>query len=122
DHAPHAPFEKAQPFGVAPFGIVGLETALGCILRWNSALPQSLTPLQLVHLMSTAPARLMGLPAGALTIGAPADVTVIDPHLRWRVHPDALHSKSRNTPFKGWELLGKARYTFVGGVCVYTAS
>lgn len=122
DHAPHAPFEKAQPFGAAPFGVVGLETALGCVLHWNSTLPQPLTPLQLVHLMSTAPARLMGLPAGALAIGAPADVTVIDPHLRWRVNPNALHSKSHNTPFKDWELLGKARYTFVGGVRVYTAS
>jgi dihydroorotase len=121
DHAPHAPFEKAQPFPAAPFGIVGLETALGCILLWNSQLSQPLTPLQIVNLLSTAPARLMGLPAGTLSIAAPADVVVIDPNRRWTVDPTRLRSKSKNTPFKGWELLGKARYTFVDGVLVYAA-
>ncbi|MCX7993425.1 MAG: dihydroorotase [Fimbriimonadales bacterium] len=119
DHAPHAPFEKMQPFPVAPFGIVGLETALGCMLLWNNQLSQPLTPLQMVNLLSTAPARLMRLPAGTLAIGASADVVVIDPNLHWRVSPDNLHSKSKNTPFKGWELLGKARYTFVNGVMVH---
>jgi dihydroorotase len=121
DHAPHAPFEKAQPFPAAPFGIVGLETALGCVLLWNSQLSQPLTPLQIVNLLSTAPARLMGLPAGTLSIGAPADVVVIDPNLRWTVDPTRLQSRSKNTPFKGWELPGKARYTFVDGVLVYAA-
>lgn len=121
DHAPHAPFEKAQPFPAAPFGIVGLETALGCILLWNSQLSQPLTPLQIVNLLSTVPARLMGLPAGTLSIGAPADVVVIDPNLRWTVDPTRLQSRSKNTPFKGWELPGKARYTFVDGVLVYAA-
>ncbi|MCS6924043.1 MAG: dihydroorotase, partial [Fimbriimonadales bacterium] len=121
DHAPHAPFEKAQPFPAAPFGILGLETALGCVLLWNSRLPQPLTPLQIVNLMSTIPARLMGLPAGTLEIGAPADVVVIDPHLRWTVDPAACRSRSRNTPFKGWALTGKPRYTFVNGVQVYQA-
>lgn len=121
DHAPHAPFEKAQPFPAAPFGIVGLETALGCVLLWNSMLDQPLTPLRIVDLLSTAPARLMGLPAGTLAVGAPADVVVIDPNLRWTVDPTRLHSKSKNTPFKGWELRGKARYTFVDGVMVHAA-
>jgi dihydroorotase len=119
DHAPHAPFEKAQPFPSAPFGIVGLETALGCILHWNRQLPQPLEPLQLVNLMSTAPARLMGLPAGTLQLGAPADVVVIDPDLRWRVDATQFRSRSRNTPFEGWALTGKARYTFVGGALVH---
>ncbi|GIV08609.1 MAG: dihydroorotase [Fimbriimonadales bacterium] len=121
DHAPHAPFEKAQSFVHAPFGIVGLETALGCILRWNRELSQPLTPLQIVNLMSTIPARLMGLPAGTLEVGATADVVVIDPNLRWRVNPAELRSKSHNTPFKGWELQGKARYTFVNGDLVHRA-
>ncbi|OYT75860.1 MAG: dihydroorotase [Armatimonadetes bacterium JP3_11] len=121
DHAPHAPFEKAQPFPAAPFGIVGLETALGCVLLWNSLLAQPLTPLQIVDLLSTTPARLMRLPAGTLAVGAPADVVVIDPNLRWTVEPTRMHSKSKNTPFKGWELRGKARYTFVNGVLVHAA-
>lgn len=115
DHAPHAAFEKAQPFAVAPFGIIGLETALGAVLRWNSTLPQPMTPLQIINLLSTAPARLLGLPAGSLRLGAPADVVVIDPQLHWRVSEAELHSKSKNTPFKGWELIGRARYTFVEG-------
>ncbi len=121
DHAPHAPFEKAQPFPAAPFGILGLETALGCVLLWNSRLPNPLEPLQIVNLLSTAPARLMGLLAGTLQVGAPADIVVIDPNLRWRVNSAELRSRSKNTPFKGWELIGKARSTFVDGVLVHTA-
>lgn len=121
DHAPHAPFEKAQPFPSAPFGILGLETALGCVLLWNRQLPQPLSPLQIVNLMSTAPARLMGLPAGTLQVGAPADVAVIDPECRWRVDAERFRSRSRNTPFHGWELVGRARYTFVGGALVHRA-
>lgn len=119
DHAPHAPFEKAQPFPSAPFGILGLETALGCILHWNQQLPQPLAPLQIVNLMSTTPARLMGLPAGTLQSGAPADVVVIDPNRRWTVDAARMRSRSRNTPFNGWALVGKARETFVGGARVY---
>lgn len=122
DHAPHALFEKAQPFALAPFGIVGLETALGAVLLWNSQLPQPLSPMQLVNLLSTAPARLLNLPAGTLAIGAPADVVVIDPTARRRVNPTALHSKSKNTPFAGVELLGKARYTFVDGELRFEAN
>lgn len=121
DHAPHAPFEKAQPFPSAPFGILGLETALGCVLLWNRQLPQPLSPLQIVNLMSTAPGRLMGLPAGTLQVGTPADVAVIDPECRWRVDAERFRSRSRNTPFHGWELVGKARYTFVGGALVHRA-
>ncbi len=115
DHAPHAPFEKAQPLALAPFGLVGLETALGAVLLWNDQLPQPLSPIQIVNLLSTAPARLLNLPAGTLAIGVPADVVVIDPTARWQVNPAMLHSKSKNTPFAGMELMGKARYTFVNG-------
>lgn len=121
DHAPHAPFEKAQPFPSAPFGILGLEMALGCILLWNRQLPQPLSPLQIVNLMSTAPARLMGLPAGTLQVGTPADVVVIHPECRWRMDAERFCSRSRNTPFHGWELVSKVRYTFVGGVLRHRA-
>ncbi|MFN3690350.1 MAG: amidohydrolase family protein, partial [Fimbriimonadales bacterium] len=92
-----------------------------CVLLWNSQLAQPLEPLQIVNLLSTAPARIMGLPAGTLQVGAPADVAVIDPNLRWRVNPAKLRSRSRNTPFKGWELVGQARYTFVEGTLVHAA-
>ncbi len=119
DHAPHAQFEKERTFDDAPFGIVGLETALGCILLWNSQQARPLEPLTLIDLMSTRPARLLGLPAGTLAVGTPADVVVIDPTVRWTVDPSQFRSKSRNTPFTGWELLGKARYTLVGGEVVY---
>lgn len=119
DHAPHARFEKERPFGEAPFGIVGLETALGCMLLWNHQQANPLAPLALIDRMSTAPARLLGLPGGTLAIGAPADITVIDPHARWTVDPTQFRSKSGNTPFSGWELLGKVRYTIVGGKVVY---
>jgi len=119
DHAPHARFEKEQPFGLAPFGIVGLETALSCLLKWNAERGDALTPLELIACLSTRPAQVLGLPAGTLRIGAPADVVVIDPNARWQVQPEQFYSMGRNTPFAGWTLPGKVRATFVGGVRVY---
>jgi len=119
DHAPHARFEKEQPFPAAPFGIVGLETALGCMLKWNIDRGEPLTPLELIRRMSTRPAQILGLPGGTLKEGAPADVVVIDPNEHWQVQPEQFRSLGRNTPFAGWTLVGKVRATFVGGVRVY---
>lgn len=121
DHAPHAAFEKALPFARAPFGIVGLETAVGCVLTWNARQREPLSPLKLVSLMSTHPATLFNLPGGTLAIGAPADITVIDPQAHWSVRPEKFRSKGRNTPFTGWELTGKVRMTLVKGQIVYRA-
>lgn len=118
DHAPHAPFEKSRTFPEAPLGIVGLETALGCMMTANSRFGQ-LEPSDLVRLMSTNPALLFNLPGGTLRQGAPADITVIDPEARWTVEPDKFCSKSRNTPFGGWTLQGRAVYTLVGGEVRY---
>ncbi|GBC91606.1 Dihydroorotase [bacterium HR15] len=118
DHAPHARFEKEQPFGLAPFGIVGLETALGCVLQWNADRGEPLSPLELIARLSTRPAQILGLPAGTLRTGAPADVVVIDPEVRWQVDPTQFRSMGKNSPFTGWTLRGKARYTFIGGVKV----
>lgn len=120
DHAPHAPFEKARTFPDAPLGIVGLETALGCMITVSNRFGL-LEPSDLVRLMSTKPALLFNLPGGTLKQGSPADMTVIDPEARWTVEPDKFRSKSRNTPFAGWELQGKAVYTFVGGEVKYEA-
>ena len=69
--------------------------------------------------MSTSPARLLGIPGGTLEPGAPADILLFDPEETWTVEPDRLHSKSRNTPFKGRKLKGRVKYTIVGGRVVY---
>ncbi|HXF82402.1 MAG TPA: dihydroorotase [bacterium] len=114
DHAPHAPEEKLVEFDRAPFGVIGLETAVGVILTHLVA-PGLLSLDQMVRAMSWAPARILGLPAGTLAAGTPADVTVIDPHRRWTVRAEAFASRARNTPFDGWTLTGKAVLTVVGG-------
>lgn len=114
DHAPHAPEEKMVEFDAAPFGVVGLETALGVI--WTALVgPGLLSPAQAIRAMSTAPAAILKVPGGGLTPGAPADLVVIDPARRWTVDARAFASKSRNTPFGGWELQGRAVATIVGG-------
>jgi dihydroorotase len=118
DHAPHHYDEKEQAFEDAPFGMVGLETALGLVLAKLVA-PGVLGLSDLVERMSCAPARAFGLPGGTLQIGSIADITVFDPTPRWTVDPARFLSKSRNTPFTGWELQGKVRLTLVGGVAVW---
>jgi dihydroorotase len=118
DHAPHHYDEKEQAFDDAPFGIVGLETAVG--LMFTHVLENGLLDLPtLVERMSCAPARAFHLPGGTLKEGAPADVTVIDPGEEWVVDPAEFLSRSRNTPFAGWTLRGRARMTIVGGKLVF---
>jgi dihydroorotase len=114
DHAPHAYDEKEAAFDDAPFGIVGLETAFA-VAHTELVLGGVLSFPELVHRMSTAPARAFHLAGGTLVRGAPADVCVLDLTRRWRVDPAAFHSKSRNTPFAGRELTGQAMLTIVGG-------
>ncbi len=114
DHAPHHYDEKEQAFDEAPFGLVGLETALGLALA--ELVARGLIDLPtLVERMSCGPARAFSLPGGTLRRGAPADVTVFDPALEWTVEPRAFLSKSRNTPFAGRTLVGRATLTLVGG-------
>lgn len=118
DHAPHAPEKKMQELDRAPFGIVGLETALGLVgtklieaglLDWPAAIEK----------MTINPARILGLDKGTLRIGADADVTIIDPDARWTVDPARFQSKSVNTPFAGWELRGRAHTVLVAGRIKY---
>jgi dihydroorotase len=115
DHAPHAAHEKNQEFDRAPFGITGLETAVGlCIsvLHQRHKIPLR----RIVELLSTGPARVMGLQGrGTLEAGARADVTVFDPDKKWTYHAAQSHSKSKNSPFDGWQLQGKVVATIVGG-------
>jgi len=117
DHAPHHADEKDCEFDQAANGIVGLETGLGLGLKLVAEGVLDLPSL--IARMTVGPARLLGIPAGTLEIGAPADVVVIDPERRWKVAARTFRSKSRNTPFDGWDLQGKAVATFVGGALVY---
>ena len=119
DHAPHCDYEKEVEFDYAPFGITGLETEL------------SLSLMQLVHTkrisladmiakFTVNPARLLNLNKGTLSVGADADVTVFDPDEEWIFRAEDSASKSRNSPFSGWKLKGRAVATFVGGKNVFS--
>ena len=106
-------------FDCAPNGVVGLETSLGVMLThfYHSG---RLQPLDIIRLMSSRPAEIFKLKAsGNLGVGQRADVTVIDPELAWTVEPAQFKSKSRNTPFNGQTLKGKAVYTFANGRCLF---
>ena len=115
DHAPHSPEEKAD-FAGAPNGSIGMETSLSAAL---TALEGRLTLSQVIEKMSTAPARILGIPAGSLQVGANADVVLFDPQREWVVDPEKLHGKSKNTPFKGMKLKGKVALTIFRGRIVY---
>jgi dihydroorotase len=117
DHAPHTAAEKARDFASAPFGIIGLDCALPLyakalvedgVIGWP----------RMIELMTRTPAELCGLDAlglGSLKVGAPGDVTVIDPALEWTIDVEQFASKSRNCPFHGWKVRGRAVMTVVAG-------
>lgn len=114
DHAPHAKEKKMRELDQAPFGVVGLETALGLVVT-RLIEPGHLTWSQALEKMTINPARVIGVPKGTLAAGADADVVIIDPKARWKVDPGKFLSKSTNTPFAGWELTGRAETVIVGG-------
>jgi dihydroorotase len=119
DHAPHHSDEKALEYDRAPFGIIGLETAIG--LAFNELVHKGVIDLvRLVQMCSTNPARIFDLKGrGTLAPGSIADVTVIDPNLAWVYTNIDSRSKSRNSPFDGWQFHGAAIATIVGGRLVY---
>ena len=119
DHAPHAEFEKEVEFDAAPFGIIGLETELGLFLDLLVHKHRKIDIVRLIEMYTLEPAKLLGLEAGTLSVGAPADVTLIDPDLEWTVKIDKFESASRNSPFDGWKLTGRAVRTMVGGKTVW---
>ncbi len=119
DHAPHAQFEKEVEFDAAPFGIVGLETELGLFLDLLVHKTKTIELPRLIEMFTVNPARLLQLEAGTLSVGLPADVTLIDPELEWTVDSAAFQSMSRNTPFDSWKLKGRAVRTIVGGKTVW---
>lgn len=133
DHAPHASEEKSVGFAAAPFGIIGLETALSLahsVLSANeprTSAHESSRPtksstalwMTLIRLMSTAPARVLCLSPPTLAPGCPADITIIDPAACWTVDPDKFASKASNTPYTGWSMIGRPAATFVAGQLCY---
>jgi dihydroorotase len=118
DHAPHHYDEKNVEFDRAPFGIVGLETAVSITLD-KLVHPGLITMSRMVELMSTNPARILRVPGGSLSAGAPADITILAPELSVTIDKAQLRSKSKNTPYHGWSFRGGVAATIVGGRTVY---
>ena len=118
DHAPHHADEKNVEFDQAPFGIVGLETAIPIAL--DRLVHGGVIRLaRLVELMSVNPARILRVAGGSLAEGAPADITILAPDLPVTIDRAALVSKSKNTPYDGWRFRGGVAATIVGGRVVY---
>jgi dihydroorotase len=120
DHAPHCNYEKEVEFDAAPFGILGLETELGLFLDILVHKKKAIGLARLIAMFTVEPARLLGLDRGTLSVGAPADITLLDPDREWTVDKEQSFSRSRNTPFHGWELKGRAVRTIVGGNTVWS--
>ncbi len=118
DHAPHHIDEKNVEFAMALNGIVGLETLLPLTLKLVEEAVIDLT--QAIALMTCQPARIIGIERGTLGVGSVADIALIDPNLTWKLTPEKLHSKSKNTPFEGWNMKGAAMKTFLTGKVVYS--
>ncbi len=118
DHAPHALEKKMLELDRAPFGILGLETAVGLAVT-RLVVPGRIGWPRLIEAMSTLPARILGIDRGTLRPGAVADITLIDPQQTWQVDVEAFQSKSVNSPFHGWTLQGRAVATIVGGRVKY---
>lgn len=116
DHAPHSTEEKSRPIAQTPSGIIGLETSLALGIT-SLVRPGHLTLSQLIEKMTINPANLYHLPCGSVTEGKAADLVLFDPNEKWI--PETYASKSSNSPFTGWELYGKVKYTICDGKIVY---
>jgi dihydroorotase len=119
DHAPHHYDEKNVEFDRAPFGIVGLETAVSITLD-RLVHAGLISVSRMVELMSVNPAKILRVPGGSLAPGAPADVTILAPDLQVTIDRAKLISKSKNTPYHGWSFKGGVAATIVGGKVAYT--
>jgi dihydroorotase len=114
DHAPHRAEEKELEFAYAPFGIIGLECALPLYIK-ALVEPGHITWMQMIDMMTSKSAQIVKLDRGTLQVGAIADVTIIDPQMQWTIDKAKFASKSRNCPFHGWNVTGRAVTTIVGG-------
>jgi dihydroorotase len=121
DHAPHHADEKMLEYDRAPFGVIGLETALGVVLTvlYHTGV---VSLSRIIETLTSGPARALSLAGGVLAVGAPADIVIFDLEREWTVDPSRFKSKSRNTPFAGWKLRGAVQATFVNGREVFRAS
>jgi dihydroorotase len=119
DHAPHAREKKMRELDQAPFGIVGLETLLPITVT-HLIEPGHLSWSQAIRYLTINPAKLLNLPKGTLALGVDADVTIIDPATSWTIDPAQFRSKSRNTPYAGWEVRGRAHTVLVDGEIRHT--
>ena len=117
DHAPHADWEKAAEFDAAPFGTTGLETALGVCVE-TLVVPGLLSWAQLIEKFASAPARIAGIDAGTLRVGAEANVALIDPRAQWTVEPSLFASMGHHSPFAGQTLTGVVRHVLRRGAPV----
>ena len=115
DHQPQAVEKKMRELDQAPFGVIALETTLSVVVT-KLTRPGHLDWLTALEKMTIRPARVLGIPKGTLKIGADADVTIIDPDATWTVEPDALFSKSSNSPYLGETLYGRASTVIVSGI------
>ncbi len=118
DHAPHSAEEKARPLTRAPSGMVGLETSLALALTRLYHTGKMDLPA-IIRRMSTNPADILKLSRGHMSIGAAGDLVIFDPDEEWTVDPEQFASKGRNTPFAGWKVKGKVKYTIVKGQVIY---
>ena len=120
DHAPHSVEEKALPFNDAPNGIIGLETSLAVTLTYLYHTGK-MNIKEILQLMAENPAKILGINAGILKEGSPADITIFDPDKEWIIEPEKFKSKARNTPYGGMKLRGKVILTICGGKVVYNS-
>ena len=110
-----------RELNLVPFGVSGLETLLPVSIT-SLIEPGHLDWPQLIAKLTSGPAGILGIPKGTLAAGADADVTIIDPHVRWKIDAAQFRSRGRNTPFDGWEVQGRARTVLVGGEVVFAVS
>ncbi len=118
DHAPHSSEEKSQDMTKSPFGIVGLETSVALTIT-NLLKPGYITPMQMAEKMSYNPAKVLGIDKGTLDIGSVADIVVINPDEEYTIDTSEFASKGKNTPFNGYKVCGRVKYTVLGGKIVY---
>jgi dihydroorotase len=120
DHAPHTATAKARGFADAPFGIVGLETAVG-VTYTVMVKSGRMGLLEWLRRWTTGPAGMLGIKPPSLAVGMPADIAILDLHSEWIVRAADFASRSRNTPFEGWRLTGRAVHTFLDGRATWRA-